>query len=292
MKDFFIKRFLHKSRTLRILYHYPGSVIKTYKDNRLIEACKKKVKNTPDKIKKFKSVHQGERCFIVCNGPSLNVQDLDKISGEYSFGSNRIYNMFPYTKWRPTYYCEADPYISKIIEKTDMDAVLSSCRASFLNIRCCDDYPEGTKENSDVYFYYIKPIFGVESIKNETRLPDFSEDFSVYAYSGLTITYEMIQLAVYMGFNEMCIIGCDNNYKHTIGTGGVTENKEIKTNYPKEMGEPDNRTPVPTFNPKTTLAYQASKEYAEKHGIKIYNATRGGKLEVFERVDLDEYLKK
>ena len=35
------------------------------------------------------------------------------------------------------------------------------------------------------------------------------------------------------------------------------------------------------------LAYQAAREYADRHGIKIYNATRGGKLEVFERVDFD-----
>lgn len=285
-----MKNLLRKSKIIRILYHYPGSIIKTYKSNRLIKKCAQKVKNTPDKIKRFQNIHLGKRCFIVCNGPSLTLEDLNKISGEYSFGSNRIYNMFPYTKWRPTYYCEADPYIAKIIDKRNMDMMLNECDACFLNLRSCDDYPNGTNKNTNAYFYYIKPIFGVESIKNETRLPDFSEDFSVYAYSGLTITYEMIQLAAYMGFKEMYIIGCDNNYKHTMETGKLIENKEVETNYPKEMGEPDNRIPKPTFNPKTTLAYKAAREYAEKHGIKIYNATRGGKLEVFERKTLEEVL--
>ena len=150
-----LKDLLHKSRTIRIMYHYPGSIIKAYKDKQFIKGCMEKVKNTPDKIKHFKNAHKGERCFIVCNGPSLTAQDLDKISREYSFGSNRIYNMFPYTKWRPTYYCEADPYVSKVIDKKDMDSILNGCNASFLNLRCCDDYPEGTKENSNVYFYYI-----------------------------------------------------------------------------------------------------------------------------------------
>ncbi len=32
----------------------------------------------------------------------------------------------------------------------------------------------------------------------------------------------------------------------------------------------------------------AAKNYADSHGIKILNATRGGKLEVFERVNFDE----
>ena len=34
-------------------------------------------------------------------------------------------------------------------------------------------------------------------------------------------------------------------------------------------------------------SYEKAKEFTEAHGIKIYNATRGGKLEVFERVDFD-----
>ena len=34
-------------------------------------------------------------------------------------------------------------------------------------------------------------------------------------------------------------------------------------------------------------AYQKAKTYADTHNIKIYNATRGGKLEVFQRVEFD-----
>ena len=35
-------------------------------------------------------------------------------------------------------------------------------------------------------------------------------------------------------------------------------------------------------------SYIAARRFAEKHGVKIYNATRGGKLEVFERVNFDK----
>lgn len=35
-------------------------------------------------------------------------------------------------------------------------------------------------------------------------------------------------------------------------------------------------------------AYKSARLYAENHGIKIYNATRGGELEVFERVNFDD----
>lgn len=282
-----LKKRLKKLKFLRMAFYFPGDCYQRYQDKKWIQSCREKVTNSPETIAKFYNIHKGKRCFIVCNGPSLTTADLDCIADEYTFGSNRIYNMFPHTKWRPTYYCEADPYISKVIEKTDMDSILNGGTTCFLNLRVCDDYPEGTKGNSNVYFYYVKPIFAIESIKNETRLPEFSEKLHEYFYSGLTITYEMLQLAAYMGFTEIYIIGCDNNYRHTVETGELKENGEIKNNYPKEMGEADKRLPVPTYNPKTEMAYQAARKYAEEHGIKIYNATRGGRLEVFERVDFD-----
>ncbi len=282
-----IKNKLKRITFLRYIYYFPGDIVKHYKDRKLIKENRLKVKNPPEAISRFKDIHKGERCFIVGNGPSLTVRDLDKIAGEYSFGSNRIYNMFPHTKWRPTYYCEADPFVATVIKKEDMRSIINGGSTAFLSLRSCDDYPDGTKENENVYFYYVKPIFGVESIRNETRLPEFSENVPDYFYSGLTITYEMIQLAAYMGFKELYIIGCDHNYNRTIETGTLTVNAEIKNNYPKEMGEMDERIQKPTFNPKTTIAYQAAKKYADEHGIKIYNATRGGRLEVFERVDFD-----
>ena len=53
----------------------------------------------------------------------------------------------------------------------------------------------------------------------------------------------------------------------------------------------NSKTTVVTEN-EQLKAYQKAKQYAETHGIKIYNATRGGKLEVFERVDFDSLFEK
>ena len=40
----------------------------------------------------------------------------------------------------------------------------------------------------------------------------------------------------------------------------------------------------------TTYSYITAKKYADTHGIRILNATRGGELEVFDRVNLDEVI--
>ncbi len=38
------------------------------------------------------------------------------------------------------------------------------------------------------------------------------------------------------------------------------------------------------------MAYMSLREYAKEHGIRVLNATRGGKLEVFERVNFDKLM--
>ena len=43
--------------------------------------------------------------------------------------------------------------------------------------------------------------------------------------------------------------------------------------------------------PKLIVGYEEVKKYADSHGIKVYNATRGGVLEVFPRVKLEDILK-
>ena len=56
----------------------------------------------------------------------------------------------------------------------------------------------------------------------------------------------------------------------------------------KEYGHVD-----PSFSSAGDMmisAYKVAKEYADRNNVKIMNATRGGMLEVFERVDLDALL--
>ena len=88
----------------------------------------------------------------------------------------------------------------------------------------------------------------------------------------------LIEIAVYMGFKEIYLLGCDCSYpkgskSHVVESGFVDKNA--------------------ASNPiRMRVGYKCAKDYADSHGIKIYNATRGGELETFERVDLDEILSK
>ena len=76
-----------------------------------------------------------------------------------------------------------------------------------------------------------------------------------------------------MGFKEIYLLGTDCNY--TIGS---------YNNHFGGDGKPDL---IDHSISSMLKGYQMCRDYADKHDLKIYNATRGGMLEVFERVDFD-----
>ena len=65
--------------------------------------------NEPQRLKALKNQYLERRCFIIGNGASLKSEDLDLLESEITIASNRIYNIFPYTSWKPTIYMAEDP---------------------------------------------------------------------------------------------------------------------------------------------------------------------------------------
>lgn len=116
------------------------------------------------------------------------------------------------------------------------------------------------------------------------RKPRFTPDLGKRLNEGGTITFFLLQIAVYMGFREIYMIGIDFSFSYGIGPDGkYFEDKSIKNHFFDE-GKKIDTMPNLQYN---LWAYEAAKSYADKNDLKIYNATRGGKLEVFPRVDFD-----
>lgn len=222
-------------------------------------------------IQKYKNKHLGQRCFIVGNGPSLSVKDLDKLKNDICFGTHRIYNIFDKTDWKPTYYCLQD---SNLIYESLDDIKKSDLKHKFILINKSWKYPH---IDNALYLNLFSKDFYPEP-------PDFSDNSSKGLFGGYTVSYMCLQLAVYMGFKEIYLIGIDHNYTQTLQPDGSIK---INNNAKDHFSEKDTLSNIPQLF-KSTLAYESAKEYAEQNNIKIYNATRGGKLEVFERVNFDE----
>jgi hypothetical protein len=99
--------------------------------------------------------------------------------------------------------------------------------------------------------------------------------------------YTAAQFAAYMGFKEIYLIGVDHHFHISKNSRGeIVVDNSVKDYFTDKYNEDKDKLYIPNTE-KSTLTYVAMKEQCEKREIRVYNATRGGKLEVFERVDFD-----
>lgn len=235
------------------------------------ELMEKSIRSYNGKIAELKGVHEGERCFIVATGPSLTVEDLEVLyaHNEFCISMNRIFNIFDGTEWRPDYYVIED---AKMIEDLSEDIAKLDLKYKFV-ASVPESYWEIPGADSAIKYHMIVQ----DDILKEIR---FSPDVSKYVYNGRTVTYVCLQLAAYLGFKEIYLLGVDFNY---------SDNISGQENHFKGYEKDGKKVRLNPFRPEMSLsAYEKAKEYAETHHIKICNATRGGKLEVFERVNFDD----
>lgn len=260
--------------------------IKKTKFYQYIRKCYYDLKNFPEtkenffiekNIRRFKNIHQGEVCFVVGNGPSLTATDLTKLYQLKipTFACNRIHLIFPQTEWRPTYYFISDRKIAA--QYTD------EIEGVPIDHRFFPKRYRGTIKNG---LFYNELWFDYE------KEGKFSKDAGKGIYPAGSVTTEMIQFAYYMGFSEIYLIGVDFSYSVSNAINDKTysyhgENNYFVKGYLKE-GEIADRPNI-TAN---LLGFHAARDAIESEGRVIMNATRGGKLEVFKRIDLDSLLKK
>jgi hypothetical protein len=112
--------------------------------------------------------------------------------------------------------------------------------------------------------------------ENSSVLPLISEDFSVGGYWGRTVVIDIaLQMALYMEPNEIYFLGAD------------TPRQGAQIHFYDKGSSSSLPTGISRNYNKIIKAYESARVFAEKRNIKIYNATRGGDLEVFPRVDFD-----
>ena len=225
-------------------------------------------------IEKFKDIHKNKRCFIIATGPSLTIEDVEMLKDEITFSVNSCYQLFSKTTWRPTYYMISDNRVYKRIE-----ADLKSIRNELNTVFCAEDvewYDDVIRFNTTIAYQNIPERGFVREIVEKRNRLFMSTDPSKYIVSGHSVVYSAIQMAEYMGFSEIYLLGVDCNY-----SGAQQYSSLIK-------GTPQKRSNM--ADPMHIDYYYANKHFTEK--TKVYNATRGGMLEAFPRKNFDEIFAK
>lgn len=220
------------------------------------------------------------RCFIVGNGPSLRDTPLDDLVGEVSYATNRIHLIYPETKWRPTHYVRVES-----MQDTDDDSVdlwatdlLVHLNDPNITVHCNMWFPKllerrgyGTWKNIQILktcaHYFVH--FDTDRCPHLWHLPHLC------SFGGsLTLA---IQIAVKAGFDKIYLVGCDLGYKDQEESHFIDG---YASGYEIDEARYANMDKVAAH----MIAMRSSP-------VRIYNATIGGDLEVYPRVDLAEVLK-
>lgn len=273
------KSFLYRLKSQKWIRIFVYPFINLIRYSRLISY---RFTSDSKKMKSLKDTHLGERCFVIGNGPSLSAKDLEKIKGEYCFAANRIFHIFDKTNWRPSAYMCVDSYVLRdvkdAIQELDTTNIFVQLEGKKYRIK--------NPRNNIVYINNFCPYLVNRYKRVNVK---FSSDVSKWFDVGETVVYTAIQLAVYMGFREIYLLGVDHSYSKRMDSKGRLYVDNTVKDYFGNL--PTHDYSIQNYETSTN-AFKEARRYCESHGITIANLTPGGKLEVLKRDTLDNVLQK
>lgn len=217
-------------------------------------------------MRRYKDIHAGKTCIIIGNGPSLKNVPMDFLKQYPTFGSNRIYRIF-----QPTYYCCTD-----VLDLAKNREQINAMKT-----------PKFVRAGQNVQGWQIEVV---ERHKDPAWLT-FSYDPTQPIYDGATVTYVALQLAYYMGFATVLLVGVDHRYTWK----GSRLRNQVADGHDKNHWAEDYHDPGEVWQPpnldRTTVSYGLAYHAYLKAGRKIINLTPGTALDVFPKDDLKNWYK-
>lgn len=220
-------------------------------------------------LQDYRDQHRGERCFILGNGPSLRKTNPARLQDEVTFGLNRVYLLFPEIGFSTSYYVAVNTL------------VIEQCAEEIRALRI----PKFITWRARHWLARDPRTIFLDT--DYTGPENFARDVSGRVFEGSTVTYVALQLAFHMGFETVILVGVDHNFSAQ-GTPNATV---ISTG-----DDPDHfsagyfgrgfRWQLPDLE-GSERAYRLADAAYRSCGRRVVDATLGGKLTVFPKVDFD-----
>jgi hypothetical protein len=213
--------------------------------------------------------HQGERAFIIGNGPSLRDTDLSQLRNVFTFGLNRVYLMFPTLGFQSSCLVSVNDLVVEQCWR-EMQALSIPRFFSWRSRRFLPAELSGADVPTFLYTTY--------------ESPRFARDARGRLWEGATVTYVALQLAFHLGFQQVILVGVD----HQFATQGEA-NKTVVS----DGDDPNHFSPgyfgrgfrwqLPDLA-TSEIAYTMAREAFANAGREVLDATVGGHLRVFPKV--------
>jgi hypothetical protein len=227
-------------------------------------------KESIKRLSALKDVHKGRRAFIIGNGPSLKQTDLGKLKNEVTFCMNRFYLAFPELGFSATYLCVTnDLVVEQFVD--DINAL---------------PIPKFIAWRSHRHFNPNLPLTNLPTFIYTTYTgPRFTSDVRGRVWEGATVTNLALQLAFFMGIEKAILIGVDHNFtskgeaNKTIVSQGDDPNHFMPNYFGKGV-----KWQLPDLD-TSEIGYAFAREAYQKAGREVVDATVGGKLTIFPKVE-------
>ena len=212
-------------------------------------------------------------------GPSLKLIDPSYLRNEATFAVNSIFLITDWLGFLPTYYMVEDRLV---VEDRCKDIENFHGPVKFYDQRY------NTKIAPDANTFNINMV---DDYSDYAGFPEFSRRADKGVWCGGTVTYLCIQMAFYMGFDPVYLVGIDHNYvrpSHVESAGTVWTSQGDDPNHfhPDYFGR-GKKWHDPRVD-RMERAYESARTVFRRADRRILNATIGGKLEVFPRVPFNE----
>lgn len=253
-------------------------------------------------LRRLKNIHRWQRCFIMGNGPSLNNMELKRLEGEYLICSNAIFLLFDRVGWRPQYYTCVD---TRVLPDRSADIIKMHAEnpemICFFPQEIVDHQTQAVTPTSEIIPPGNNRLYFKQNIPLHDNLPfsAFSIEPDKFLVQAYTVTITALQLAFLLGFEPIYLIGCDTDYKVPVTVQQEGEETPLGKMFFTSTIDDDPNHFTPDYfgkgrkwhNPQVENMiwhYKMAHEATAICGRHVFNATVGGKLEVFPRVAFED----
>ena len=239
---------------------------------------------------RFRGRHAGQRCFILGNGPSLREQDLRPLHEQVVITCNQGYLFAERVGLRSAYHAIVDPVFLTPAYSACLDELAARSRSGLCMLTTIEIADALRERGAGADVFEIHQFL----ISDEAEQPvDRLADPTQAQLGFLSVIHMAIATAMYMGFKEIILLGCDMDFF-------IDPEKPMLHSYEEERFGQAGKTvsqlyggtqvDVMAWCLREFRGFDALKKTAEFHGIRIVNAGTGGMLNVFERRALPDVL--
>lgn len=191
--------------------------------------------------------------------------DLGFLNSETVFGLNKIYLGLEKFGFQPDYLVAVN---RKVIEQSCADYASIDC-TKFISTRGADLLPEDSQ------------TFHIQTMELEGL---FYKDITEGVREGHTVTHAALQLAFYMGFAEVVIIGMDHHFPASGEPNAPLHMTGDDPNHFSPDYFKDSAWDAPNLA-GSERSYRAARAVFEAAGRRIIDATVEGHCDIFEKGD-------